>query len=154
MIYADYSLYLSIEKRRQDGSFPAAVVLWRRGAQSAPLLDGERVAFVPTQSFGTRELSDETITCLRNGGGHYPGVPNNISFDAAAHPADIVIPKANILQRVMRQDNSLHYQRRGPGNAPVSDSQGRPVFDVTVNGPDLVISVQTLRDRLDAAYLA
>lgn len=151
--YADYFLYLFVEKKRANGLFPAAAVLWRRGAQSAPLTDGQHATFLSAQSFGTGELDDDTKTCLRNGGGHYPGVPAGVSLDVVQNPANVVVPKADILRKVMRADGSLHYQRRqGPGNIPVVDAMGSPVFDFPADGPDLVISLQRLKLILDESF--
>lgn len=146
--FADYFLYLFVEKKRPDGLFPAAAVLWRRGAQPAPLADGQQATFVSAQSFGTGELDDASITCLRNGGGHYPGVPVDVPLDSVQNPADIVIPKADLLRKVMRQDGTLRYQRQGTGNTPIVDAVGNPVFDFPAAGPDLVISLVTIRDKL------
>ena len=148
--YADYFLYLFVEKKRPDGLFPAAAVLWRRGADRGPLTGEEKATFVSAQSFGTGELDDRTMTCLRRGGGRYPGVPLEVDLDAVENPDDIIIPKADILRKVMRADGSLHYQRRqGPGHVPVVDAGGNAIFDFPADGPDLVISPQRLVRHLD-----
>ena len=117
------------------------------------MTDGQHATFVSAQSFGTGELDDATKTCLRNGGGHYPGVPNAVSLDAVLNPNDIVIPKADLLRKVMRADGTLHYQRQGPAHAPGPVLVGgNPVFDFPAAGPDLVISLQRLRTALHEGY--
>lgn len=63
-----------------------------------------------------------------------------------------MIPKADLLRKVMRVDGTLHYQRQGPGHAPMVDAAGNPVFDFPAAGPDLVISLQSLKDELDERY--
>ena len=53
----------------------------------------------------------------------------------------------------MRADGSLHYQRRqGPGIVPVEDALGNPMFDFPAGGPDLVISLQTLKRKLNGKF--
>ena len=109
----------------------------------------EKATFVSAQSFGTGELDDRTMTCLRRGGGRYPGVPLEVDLDAVENPDDIIIPKADILRKVMRADGSLHYQRRqGPGDIPVVDAGGNALFEFPA-GPDLVISLKELKEDLD-----
>ena len=110
----------------------------------------ENATFVWAQSFGTGELDDRTEDCLRSGGGRYPGVPLEVDLDAVENPDDIIIPKADILRKVMRADGSLHYQRRqGPGDIPVVDATGNAIFDFPADGPDLFISPQRLKGKLD-----
>ena len=110
----------------------------------------ENATFVWAQSFGTGELDDRNKDCLRRGGGRYPGVPLEVDLDAVENPADIIIPKADLLRQVMRADGSLHYQRhQGPGRVPLVDAGGNAIFEFPADGPDLVISLQGLRRRLD-----
>lgn len=64
---------------------------------------------------------------LRNGVGYYLGVPENISSETVQNPSDLMIPKADLLRKVMRRDSTLQYQRRGGGDRPLFDNSGIPL---------------------------